>query len=152
MHSRKVRLLAIAAIALSSCALAGSADYWRWTGADGSVHYGETPPPGVKAERIHVSTGTSESGPASNQQDNKTASNSNHASDAGKNGANGGAQGISPAEAKKVCERARNNLSILQSHPLIRETGDDGKVHILSDKEKTSQIELANKLIKQYCQ
>jgi len=47
------------------CALAvvGSgaalADTWRWQDAEGQVHFGDRPPPGVQAERMNVQTGPS---------------------------------------------------------------------------------------------
>lgn len=153
MHCRKVRLLAIVAIALSSCALAGPADYWRWTGSDGTVHYGETPPPGIKAERIHVSTGTSESGPdASAQDSNGTSTGPDQTASAGK-GAAGAATKSSakPADNKKVCEQAKANLAVLQNSTLVSQTDANGKQHVLSEDQKTSQIKLAHDIIKQYC-
>ncbi len=38
---------------------AASADTWRWKDAEGQVHFGDRPPPGVQAERMNVQTGPS---------------------------------------------------------------------------------------------
>lgn len=150
MHRLTTCLLATLALALSVPTLAASSDYWRWTGADGTVHYGESPPPGVKAERIHVSTGTA----AAATDNTNNGSGSDNA-----NSGNGRASSDNKvklsskelAEAKKTCEQAKGNLSVLQNSSLVRTTGPDGKQHILSPEEKAQQIQTAKEVIKQYC-
>lgn len=37
-------------------AVAAAAETWRWTDATGQTHFGDSPPPGVDAERIEVRT------------------------------------------------------------------------------------------------
>jgi hypothetical protein len=50
------KMLSLAVCAASLAALPASAALYKWTDANGGVVYGDTPPPGVKAERITVTT------------------------------------------------------------------------------------------------
>ncbi len=53
LKPRTVLLLLGAAFALVVLT-AGAAEAWRWRGGDGSVHFGDRPPPGVAAERLQL--------------------------------------------------------------------------------------------------
>lgn len=46
--------IAYACVLAALSAAAAAADTWRWEDEAGQVHYGDTPPPGVKAERIRL--------------------------------------------------------------------------------------------------
>jgi len=51
----RMTLLAVACVAVCTAVPAIGATY-KWTDENGRVVYGDTPPPGVKAERINVAT------------------------------------------------------------------------------------------------
>jgi len=125
----------------------GSTTY-KWLDESGNVTYGDHPPMGVKAEEIRISTGTSSS--RSNTADSSAVAPTADASAKGK--AQPAAQsGVSPEKAKALCEQARNNLEVLQSHALIRQTDENGEVLILDEEQKQEQIDTANTIIADYC-
>ncbi len=54
-------LLLAAALVLPACP-AGAAEAWRWRDADGSVHFGDRPPPGIAAERLQLRASPADAG------------------------------------------------------------------------------------------
>jgi hypothetical protein len=141
-------LAALLAVGLIPTLWASSQVTYKWLDESGNVTYGDHPPMGVEAEEIHISTGTSSSstGAASN-----TAPAATPAAAEPANTQAAPPSGLSPEKAKELCEQAKNNLEILQSHALIRQTDESGEVLILDEDQKQEQINTANTIIKDFC-
>ncbi len=121
---------------------------YKWLDESGNVTYGDHPPMGVEAEEIRISTGTSSS--RSNTADSSAVAPTSAAPAKGK--AQPAVQsGLSPEQAKALCEQARNNLEVLQSHALIRQTDENGEVLILDEAQKQEQINTAKTISADYC-
>lgn len=143
-------LCLVATVLLSSSTEAG--EVFRWTTADGTVHYGEHPPQGVEATQMSTTTGK-----PSKQSSRRERVEPGE--DTGKEAAtdqDGETTAAAPAPAKPkkdkgVCERARYNLKVLDERARIRQTDEDGEERYLSDEEKNKQKEKAREAIKTYC-
>jgi len=60
---RRRALTIAAAIALAACTCAHSAQVYRWTDADGKVHFGDRPPAQVEAEEVEIEVRSIEGAP-----------------------------------------------------------------------------------------
>ena len=62
----------VLALAVLSATTAAQAEFYKWTDADGQVHYSETPPPDQQAEEIQVNTKTATPAPEQAQEQGGT--------------------------------------------------------------------------------
>jgi hypothetical protein len=142
-------LAALLALGLVPALWASSQTTYKWLDESGNVTYGDHPPLGVKAEEIRISTGTSssttEAVSGTTPETTPTASEPANTQPATQSG-------LTPEKAKALCEQAKNNLVVLKSHALIRQTDENGEVLILDEGQKQEQIDTANAIIKDYCQ
>ncbi len=139
-------LAALLALGLMPTLWASSQITYKWLDESGNVTYGDHPPLGVQAEEIRISTGTS-----SNTAQSSTVPTGTPAATEAAETQPAPQPGLSPEEAKALCEQAKSNLVILKSHALIRQTDENGEVLILNDDQKQEQIDTANTIIKNYC-
>lgn len=124
MAIRAVLIALLASVALSAAA----SDVYRWTDAQGQVHYGSTPPVGQEAELvpIHDDRSTSTTGeptPAAAFDDERSAH----------------------------CETARHNLEVLENTAIKEFLDPDGKVVRYSDEERREMVEEARAQIAYFC-
>ena len=143
-------LAALLALGLTPTLWASSQITYKWLDDSGNVTYGDHPPLGVQAEEIRISTGTSSS-PSNNGAESSTVPTGTPAATEAAETQPAPQPGLSPEEAKALCEQAKSNLVILKSHALIRQTDENGEVLILNDDQKQEQIDTANTIIKNYC-
>ena len=93
---------------------ADAAEAWRWRGTDGSVHFGDRPPPGVAAERPQLRARPAAAGSVQRPDPAQAPAPRSGASDA--EAAPGG-----PAQLER-CDRARWALAALESErPVYRD-------------------------------
>jgi hypothetical protein len=145
--NRKLVLLTLACFAVP--AYAADQQAYKWTDADGVVHFSDAPPPktarDVQMIRVSgndrpraVEPAASNSEPGSKPEQEATQGRENAASAA--NDANA-----------KACTTARNNLELLNTKLPVNVTGPDGKPIPLDDKARQAQIAAANANIAVYC-
>jgi len=132
--------------------LAQSAGIQKWIDEDGVVHYGDTPPLRVQAEPVSVTRPPSNPGkplPRLNPDGDKAAAT-----------ASAGATGAPPAEpkkfnpdkdAKRICERARNDLQVIQRSTRVKLRQADGSERYMTAEEIAQRREKSQKLIDKYC-
>jgi hypothetical protein len=137
-------------IILSQSLWAANQTTWRWLDSDGKVTYGDHPPNGTEATRIHISTGTSSSEPAPNNDlaggDQTTGSKAS-----AKDPTSTSQLAMNPEKSKALCLQARTNLEILKDHAMIRQVDESGETRMLSEEEKQAQIKTAQTIIESYC-
>lgn len=136
-------------VALSWVTMSSGAGVYRWVDEQGVTHYGEKPPaPGV-GEKIKVSAPgpSSTPTPASNSAAKEAAPPASTPSEAEAAAAKAQAE-----VTKKNCEAYAANLKVLREHGRIREQSNDGQVKMLSEEEKQSRIQQAEKFIAENCQ
>ena len=126
---------------------------YKWTDAEGNVHYGSEKPDDAPSEKMKVDTG-------------KTGVNRGAAAlDKLKQEADDEAQRVVeegipeqppvpalPAkEVKKRCQAARKDLATIQSRGQLRERDEKGNTRYVGEEEKQRRIKAAKKQIKEYC-
>lgn len=125
---------------------------YKWTDANGTVHYGEHPPANHDSQLMNTTTGKSSRGSAGESGASSTEAVDENEADANDTQtAPTHAQEVKPAKDKGICERARSNLEILVERGRIKQADESGEIRYLSDEQKAEQIEAAKKAVKIYC-
>lgn len=144
--TRTMILLAMGLTAAT--AFAAQSQVYKWTDAQGVVHYSDAPPPIAQAnvQQVRISGSDRpraiESDAAADAADAKPADASPEKV----------AQAAPPANSHdKDCATARSNLELLQSKFQVSVTGSDGKAMALDDKARQAQIADMNAQIATYC-
>lgn len=125
---------------LAAPAIAG--EMYSWTDANGVKHFSDSPPPKtVKAQKLHVKGGVTTSAPAEDQKTD---------TDNGAGPAMAAAAGYAPADIKRNCEIAKQNLTALEGQkPAV--DADGYPVDLDAAKAHQAQLEKANQQIKLFC-
>jgi hypothetical protein len=131
-----------------AAAFAAQSQVYKWTDAQGVVHYSDAPPPTAQpnvqqvrisgSDRPHAIEGdaTDATGKPADAAPPETTV----------------AQATPPANSHdKDCENARSNLELLQSKFQVSVAGSDGKAVALDDKARQAQIADMNAQIATYC-
>jgi hypothetical protein len=145
------KLLSLALLCTVVAAHAAPTQVYKWTDANGVVHYSEAPPPPTtpKVETVHVSgddrAHAAESADAGSGDKPKdaTAANASPANAAVPN---------TPENRAKECQMARNNLTLLQSNAPVNVVGADGKTQPMEDSSRQARIEGVKDQIALLCQ
>ena len=144
--NRVMILLALACTAASALA-ADKQQVYKWTDANGVVHFSDAPPPkdtqNVQSMRLVGGTTATAS---STEDEGKAA-----AADASKTVASAPPPPAAEDARAKECEQAQRNLKVLQSDLPVSELGADGKVKPIEDKERAARIAGVQDRIAQYC-
>ncbi len=144
------RTVLFLAMSLSvATAFAAQSQVYKWTDAQGVVHYSDAPPPTTQAnvQQVRISGGDR---PHAVEGDAADASTSKPADAAPPETTV--AQAAPPANSHdKDCANARSNLELLQSKFQVSVTGSDGKAVSLDDKARQAQIADMNAQIATYC-
>jgi hypothetical protein len=145
IHAGFGLLFSISTVVVSTPVQAGM---YKWTDAEGNVHYSQQRPRDAEYERIKkqkaprpgtaspTPSSTSSAGAADTEQDqaSKTV-----AEEISKN-----------AEIrKKNCEAAKKNLKVFQIYRRVK--GEDGKIRVVSEKERAEQIQRSKEAIREFC-
>jgi hypothetical protein len=138
-------LLAIAFLAMGTLdATAGP--IYKWVDKNGVVTFGSQPPESTPAQPVAIDTYVPPTPPTTNKAtdgktDKKKVAKAKKPTE----------PEIPPAEKRRLCEQARNDLAIIQAHGQIRQKDANGNVSYLSDEEKQNRTNAANRDIQQYC-
>jgi hypothetical protein len=141
--NRLVTLLVLACATAGALA-ADKQQVYKWTDANGVVHFSDAPPSGdaKNVESLRLIGGTS------------TASDSAAADDKTKP-SDDKSKPASPADnadnQAKECERAKNNLVLLQSNIPVNEITPDGKEKPLDAKDRQARVADVNARIARLC-
>ena len=135
----------------SAAALAGK--IYKWTDAQGNVHYGSEKPAETDAERMKVNTektGVNRGADALDKLKQDVDDEAERIKE----------EGVPPAppvptlpakEVKKRCQAARQDLATIQSRGQLRERDEKGNTRYVGEEEKQRRIKAAKKQIREYC-
>ncbi len=137
------RVFLISGILLASisltCAAKGGKVY-TWTDSKGVVHYGEHPPKDVQAKLVKTRTGYSEPTPTPSTTAQATP----------QQGVTTAADTASLKDAER-CNKAQENLNILNSGAPVRTSNEKGERVIMSEEEKDKQRNIFQLIVNQAC-
>lgn len=133
-------LLLTVSLALFAMPLAGDAGIYRWTDAQGVMHFGDQPPPGVQAERIQPGSRLGETPAAKPDRDEKQA-------------AQAKAEASPPLRDTDIppCAEARETLTSYTSASRIIETDLLGEERELSDEQRARLIARQERIVERAC-
>ena len=147
LPSRYLKLVAIAVFALAGPAFAQNAVY-RWTGDDGVIHYGATPPVDVEAELVKAGnsgSGVDDEGAGTDSDSSGTSEGEDAEQPQVK---------LSPemqARKDKLCKEERQRLETLKRPGRLRMQQPDGSTKYLSIEEVQVEINTSEQVIKDTC-
>jgi hypothetical protein len=129
--------------------LAWAGTGYKWTDAEGNVHFTqEPPPPDAKVEdTFNVRQTPSEAAPSTDTPASETAP-----AEKEKKPADDDVTGKTPDELNQQnCQRAQDYLKSLQVEGDVAMQGPDGKLQKLDKAQREKEIEHGQNLVKQYC-
>lgn len=127
-----------------------AAAMYKWTDADGNVHYSQTPPPSGQAEEMAPPPPS----PLSPEEAEKRREQSRRSllgeeKPQGEAAAEGSDQAGNAEARAKACDQARHNLQVLKQGRRIRDA--EGNVTVLDEKEHAQRMAETRAQIEQLC-
>lgn len=126
-----------------------SAGIYKWE-QDGTVHYGERPPPDVDAVLMNPRTGAdTERAQEQLEEQREQLETMDRARELR---AEREAEQAAEADAKRQnCENARTNLSEAQARTRLLMEQDDGELAMMTEEQRQEQIRKAQEMVDKYC-
>lgn len=124
--------------ALAMSPLKAQETYYKWTDANGAVHYSDTPPEGRRANVVRVRQGASVT--------SETAAPAPAATSAV-----APLQQVEQAWQEQACRSARNDLAILKSGKLVVAGDSPEEAKRMSDADREASMAGAQARVEQYC-
>jgi hypothetical protein len=147
-----MRRLSIA-LALLLVAPLATAQVYKWTDAQGTTHFSETPPPqGTKYSQVTVATGTS--APADNSGNNTASTTSSSSSASSSDNAQPPQQQSvpdTPENRTKLCASLKTNIGTLQGSGPVVMQGGSGQQQLLNADQRKQQLDASQSQFQQYC-
>jgi hypothetical protein len=145
-----MRRLSIALVLLLVAPLA-TAQVYKWTDAQGTTHYSETPPPtGTKYNQVQVNTGSE--APADASGNNPSSSSSSDASSTSSTNSSP-SQPVpdTPENRTKLCTSLKTNIGTLQGSGPVVMQGTGGQQQLLNADQRKQQLDASQSQYQQYC-
>ena len=126
-----------------------NAEVYRWTDADGQVHYSQIKPnekpdaESLKIKTQYKPTDAKVTKAKADVEKTKAAQAKQQEEDL--------SQLSREQLIQRNCEKARSYKASLQHQGDIAATGEDGKLKTLSEQERKTKLEQAENLVEQYC-
>lgn len=137
-------------IALAASTLTVLAETYRWTDANGVVHFSQFPPTGQNATTVNdAPIGTVSDGSSNASAESSTPSNDGQSASPTEQTSTKAAPNA--AGTKEACAAARSNLAALQSGERIKEKMPDGSTHWLTTAEQAARLKQTNDFLQQHC-
>lgn len=151
IHSRRIALLVLAlTMGMSLAHVTAEEVMFRWTDANGIVHYGQVPPSGVDAERITRSSPRVDRAPqerlerALSERDQRQQQARSEQNEQER-------QAASERIRRENCERARNNLETLTSRGGRVTIRENDQYRVMDEDERQAMIEETRGQIREFC-
>ena len=126
---------------------------YKWTDAEGNVHYGSEKPADTAAEKMKVDTsktGVDRGAKALADIKQKEDDEAKRIKEEGIP-AQPPVPSLSMKEVKQRCAAARQDLATIQSRAQLRERDAKGNTRYLGEQEKQQRIKAAKQRIREYC-
>jgi len=144
-----MRRLPIALVLLLVAPLA-TAQVYKWTDAQGTTHFSETPPPGnTKYSQVTVATGTE--APASPGGSAASASTSSSSTGSSQSSSDNTQMPDTPENRAKLCASLKANIATLQGSGPVVMQGTGGQQQLLNADQRKQQLDAGQSTYQQYC-
>lgn len=143
--------LGLLALSASSTVLAGK--IYKWTDADGNVHYGSEKPADTEAESIKVDTEKTGVTTGADALDRMIQEDEDKADKIKEEGipAQPPVPTLPMKEVKRRCNQAKQLLAAIDKTGQLRERDEKGNIRYVSEEERQAQIKSAKKMVREYC-
>ena len=144
---------AIALLLLGFFATAALADIYSWRDADGSVQYGDVPPPGaIGIRKLHApGAPAAELDQARRAQADKELASKKRKLDAEEAAANAEKEKTASEDRQRNCTQAKSYLRALESGERISRTQENGERAYLDDQARAQETESARRAVDSWC-
>jgi hypothetical protein len=151
MKSFIIATVSMVILISSNNVLAGK--IFKWTDAQGNVHYGSEKPADADAEKMKVDTSTTGVDTGAEALDNLKQQADDEAERIKEEGIpeQPPVPSLPMKEVKKRCQAARQDLATIQSRGQLKERDEKGEVRYVSEEEKQRRIKAAKRQIREYC-
>ncbi|NNL07097.1 MAG: DUF4124 domain-containing protein [Gammaproteobacteria bacterium] len=126
---------------------------YKWTDAEGNVHYGSEKPADAPSEKMKVDTGKTGVNRGADALDKLKQEVDDEAQRVVEEGIpeQPPVPALPAREVKKRCQAARQDLATIQSRGQLRERDEKGNTRYIGEEEKQRRIKAAKKQIREYC-
>jgi hypothetical protein len=126
---------------------------YKWTDAEGNVHYGSEKPVDTPAEQLNIKTGLTGTNTGAEALDKLKQEADDEAQRIKQEGIaeQPPVPSLPMKEVKRRCAAARQDLATIQSRGQLRERDEQGNTRYVGDEEKQRRIKQAKQQIKEYC-
>jgi hypothetical protein len=134
-------------------ATVAAAQQYKWVDKDGKVRYGDTPPPGVKAQALRSPSGPAPAAATKGEKDKLSpeAAFRKRQEDAAKEREKQAQSQEQMAAKKEECDRAQEALRTLTSGQRIVRTDPKGERYYLEDADIAKEAAKARQAVQQAC-
>lgn len=143
----------ISMVILLGSGVAPAEKIYKWTDAEGNVHYGSEKPADTPAEKMKVDTGLTGANTGAEALDKLKQEADDEAQKIKEEGIP--EQPPVPAlpmkEVKSRCAAAKQDLATIQSRGQLKERDEQGNISFVGEEERQQRIKQAKKQIKEYC-
>lgn len=130
-----------------------TADIYRWTDADGQVHFGENPPMDADAERVDSARpAPAPANTESADDEAETEADADaEAEAADSEQAAGNDEAADDPELAEMCDNVRQNAEVYADESVRRVRRDNGEVEILTPDEREQRLDEAETFLAEHC-
>src|SRR5690242_9001652 len=142
----RIRIVIAISLLLGASLVAHAGDYYKWTDAQGTVHYSQTPPPDRTSKSVYVDDGAPTPalpGMSSTPQtpEQKAKAQSQQAA----------VQQANTEAVSANCKAAQQNIAALQGRRMVVRGGDADKARALDSQQREQALADARKQVALYC-
>lgn len=149
---KTITATAITAVLIAVAVSASAATFYKWVDAQGTTHYGDSPPRGVNAKPVHTYNSASSDQPDEIRKlDQRRAKDAREEAAANKKAADDANQQQGSPSNTARCDQLRKNLDVLTNKPIVR-TKDPktGKVEVMDQQQRKKMLDETRKGL-QFC-
>jgi hypothetical protein len=147
-HGHSFAAPCAAALALLLATAVPAAEVYRWTDADGKVHFGDKPPAGG-ADQINVRAGRSPVDSSRQQRTQRLLQ--EFEAERAERAASAAEQARADAERATACDEARNRHFEYQNSGYLYTWDENGEKHVLSDAQRRNARAEARADVDKWC-
>ena len=150
--TKNLIIATLSMVILFACATSVAGIY-KWTDAQGNVHYGSEKPVEAAAEKMQVDTRLTGTRPGTEALDKIKQQADDEAEKIKAEGTpeQPPVPSLPKKEVKQRCNTAKQNLATIQSRGQLRERDEQGNTRYVGEEERQQRIKQAKKRIREYC-
>ena len=150
---KRIIIATVSTVILLSSAAVLAGKIYKWTDAEGNVHYGSEKPVDAAAEKMKVDTDKTGVNRGAQALDDLKQQVDDEAEKIKEEGIpeQPPVPSLPMKEVKKRCQGARQDLATIQARGQLRERDEKGNISYVTDEDKQRRIKAAKQQIREYC-